>query len=186
MINDDPNYTPPTPEEIKATTAIFRLQTQVREAASWFFVVAALSVVNTLSFFFNGGLAFIFGLGITQIIDGIGSVVIEEMAQNGDNVASAVRIITIVLDLVVVAVFVGLGWLARKQVQWAFLVGLVLYGLDALLLLFASSYLDVVIHVYVLYRLFSGWRLCRQVNAQIALSMPNDSSPTPPSTTIIY
>ena len=45
---------------------------------------------------------------------------------------------------------------ARKAQQWAFLVGMALYALDALLMLYFRDILAAACHGYALYRMYSG------------------------------
>src|SRR5438067_7750738 len=45
----------------------------VRGGASWFYWIGALSIINTLVAMSGNGTRFIFGLGITQFIDAIGT-----------------------------------------------------------------------------------------------------------------
>src|SRR6266446_5826170 len=47
------------------------LERQRRNGASWFYWVAGLSVVNSVILMSGGRLSFLFGLGVTQVIDGL-------------------------------------------------------------------------------------------------------------------
>jgi hypothetical protein len=47
---------------------------------------------------------------------------------------------------------------------WAFIVGMVLYGLDALLTVLATYWLGVAFHAWVLFSLFVGLTAALQIN----------------------
>ena len=117
--------------------------------ASWFYWIAGLSLVNSISAFSGGGWRFIFGLGVTQVIDGIG------IKLGGSGIA-------LVMDLIVTGIFVLFGVFASKGQTWAFAVGSILFGLDGLLLVLAQDWISVAFHAYVLFRLFQGFQACRQ------------------------
>jgi len=46
-----------------------RVEQQLKGGASWFVWIAALSVINSVILLSGGTWSFIFGLGITQIVD---------------------------------------------------------------------------------------------------------------------
>ena len=64
------------------------------------------------------------------------------------------------LDLIINGFVVGvflLFWnFARKGQQWAFLVGMALYAIDALLMLYFKDILALAFHGYALYRMYTG------------------------------
>src|SRR5438874_281417 len=85
-----------------------------------------------------------------QAADSFGSVVIT---------GTTGTVIALLFDAVVAAGFAGLGLAARKAASWAFIVGMSIYGLDALLLAWATDWLSVAFHGLAL---FSLQRLSRQ------------------------
>ncbi|HWX18423.1 MAG TPA: DUF4339 domain-containing protein [Candidatus Binatia bacterium] len=124
----------------------------VKSGASWFYVVAVLSLVNTITAFIGMPIRFIVGLGITQVIDEFGSTV------DGGG-----KIVALLLDLLAAGVFVLFGIFANKAHKWAFIVGMVLFALDGLIFLLTQSWLGVAFHAFVLFCLFRGFRACRRV-----------------------
>jgi len=56
------------------------------------------------------------------------------------------------------------GLFARRGARWAFLVGMGLYLLDALLCLLQAEYLEIAAHAYALYRLFQGLQAAGQLS----------------------
>lgn len=127
---------------------------QLKSGASWFYWIAALSLVNSIAAFTGSDWRFIIGLGITQIFDAI-----------GQEIASAGKIVALVLDLVVAGVFVLFGVFANKGHLWAFIVGMVLFALDGLIFLLAQDWIGVGFHVFVLYCLFRGVQASRRLKA---------------------
>jgi hypothetical protein len=125
---------------------------QSNSGANWFLWIAGLSLINSLISLASGRLSFLVGLGVTQLIDGFAAGVAEQLGG-----ANAVKVIALFLDLIVAGFFVGLGLFARKQHTWAFVMGMVIYALDALIFILFQGWLSVLFHAYVLYRLYQGF-----------------------------
>jgi hypothetical protein len=124
----------------------------VKSGASWFYLIAVLSMINTIAAFSGSSWRFIVGLGITQLFDEFGST----MGGSG-------KIVALLLDLLAAAVFVLFGIFANKAHKWAFIVGMVLFALDGLIFLLTQSWLGVAFHAFVLFCLFRGFRACRRI-----------------------
>src|SRR5439155_24810880 len=90
----------------------------------------------------GSGIRFIFGLGIAQFVDAL--------ARQAGQTGFALRL---VINGGVAAVFVLFSNFARKGEQWAFIVGMGRYVIDALvMLLIRHDILAVAFHAYSLYR----------------------------------
>ena len=111
---------------------------RVRSAANWFFWIAALSLVNTVMVQMKANTVMALGLGITLAIDSFGGTT------------------AFVVSALCAGAFALLGWQARQFKLWPFYVGMVVYGLDALILFFVSAWLGLLIHAFVLFSLFAG------------------------------
>jgi hypothetical protein len=122
---------------------------QTLSGANWFFWIAALSMINSIIQLASGGFGFLAGLGVTQLIDGVAAGVSEQ-------VGGAATVIALLLDVMVAALFVGLGLFARKGQTWAFVLGMVLYALDGLIFLLVQSWPSFLFHLFVLYCLYRG------------------------------
>ena len=122
------------------------LVSRMKSGGSWFYWIAALSLVNSISAFTGGGWGFIVGLGITHLVTGI------------TNPPAALAI-----NVVIAGVFIALGVFANRAQLWAFIVGMVLYGLDGLLYAKVGAWLAAGFHVFVLFCLFNGFRAARQL-----------------------
>ena len=64
----------------------------------------------------------------------------------------------LIINGIVAGVFVLFWQFARKGQKWAFLVGMVLYAADGLLLVLFKDILSVAFHAYALYRMSSGFK----------------------------
>ena len=151
------------------SAAMLKLETQQLNGAHWFFWIAGLSLVNSAIIHAGGEWSFIIGLGITQFVDAIASAVAMDA---GAGPARAAQAVAIVADLVVAGLFVAFGILARKRHSWAFVVGMLLYGLDGLLFLLVRDWLSIGFHVFALVSLAAGLSAARQLGALDAPRAP--------------
>jgi hypothetical protein len=119
----------------------------VKGGASWFYWIGALSVINAVLGLSGASIQFIFGLGITEIFTAIGH-------QGGTTGGAAALVAT----LVVAGVFAIFGYFAGQGQKWAFIVGMLLYLGDGLLLLPAGLILSAAFHLWALFRMFMGYR----------------------------
>jgi GYF domain 2 len=130
------------------------LDARLRSGASWFYWIAALSLINSVATLLGAGWRLIVGLGITQIVDAFA----ERLGGGGLSVALA-------LNVLISGVFVVFGVLAYKRKLWAYAVGMGLYLLDGVIFAVASDWLAAAFHAFVLFRLFSGFRAAQQLSA---------------------
>ncbi len=148
-------------EQIEAR---MQLERKLKSGAGWFYWIAALSVINSVIALANGSWSFLFGLGATQLVDGI----VMGIANEAADMASVTRIFGFGLILVISGLYVAFGWLANRAKRWAFIVGMVLYAFDAVIMLMVSDFLGIAFHAWVLFGLFGGMRACAELNAQVA------------------
>ena len=149
------------------------LEKRFRNGASWFYWVAALSLVNSAVALFDGEWGFMFGLGVTQVVDAIAWSVAAEAPE----MAVASKAVSFGVDFLIVGVVALMGWLAHKRLAWVFVVGLVLYAFDALLFLFAGDFLSLAFHGWVFFAVTSGLLACRQLKALEAPPVQQAFSP---------
>ncbi len=130
----------------------------IRSSGSWFWWVAALSLVNTASVIFDLKYGMALGLGITQVVDALFS-----FDENGELVQIGVvgRSIHIGIVLAIAAAFYALGRFARNYSAVAFIVGMSLYALDALIFALVGDWIGVGFHAFVLFMLWGGYSLLR-------------------------
>ena len=127
---------------------------QLKSGATRFYWIAGLSLINSISAVSGADWRFLLGLGITQILDALGT-----------EIGSAGKVVVFALDLVVAGVFVLFGLFAHKRHLWAFIVGMILFALDGLIFVFVKDWLGIAFHVFALYCLFRGLKACRALQA---------------------
>lgn len=115
------------------------LESRLNSGASWFYWIAVLSFLNSVIVLSGNDWYFVVGLGITQIID----VVI------GSRTA-------LIFDTIVATVLITFGILAKNRNNWSFVAGMILYGLDAVLLLSFNNYLSFCFHMFALLGIYEG------------------------------
>jgi hypothetical protein len=147
-----------SPEQV-AALEMARRTAAFKGGANWFYWIAGLSIVNSVISLLQGGLGFIFGLGITQFVDAVGAAIVEE---RGDG-AGLIRIIALGVSVFFAGFFVLFGWLANQGMGWAFLIGMVLYALDGLLYLLVQDWLSLGFHGFALYCMFNGYTALRRL-----------------------
>ncbi len=133
-----------------------RAENALKGPASWFVTVAALSIVNSVLSMTGASIHFIFGLGITQLVDAV-----------AHQVGSAGYVLDLIINGVIAGVFVLIWKFARKGQGWAWYGGIALYALDGLLLLVFKDFLSVAFHAWALYRMSPGLKflpMIKQLN----------------------
>jgi len=162
--------TSPRPHD---TAVDIETEERLHSGANWYYWLAALSIINSVMAFSGSEWGFMFGLGITQIIDGISTGIVEGMGET----STLVKIVGLVISVGIAGVFALFGFFANKFHMWAFIIGILLYFIDALLLLLFSDFLGLAFHAWVLFSLFLGAKACRDLNR--SPSLKNSSPPAP-------
>jgi hypothetical protein len=85
-----------------------RAEQLVKSGAGWFLAIAGLSIVNSALTLSGAHFSFIFGLGITQVVDAVG--------QQGGRTGSTLGL---VVNAFIAGVFVLFWNFARKGEKWA-------------------------------------------------------------------
>jgi hypothetical protein len=136
-----------------------RAERVVKAGASWFLMVGVLSLINSVLSMSGAGIRFIFGLGIAQFVDAFA----RQAGQSG-------FALSLIINGCVAGVFVLFWNFARKGEQWAFMIGMGLYAVDALVMLMSQNLLPVAFHAYALYRIYRGMNgihVLKQFEAQL-------------------
>ncbi len=131
------------------------LEKRIKGCGSWFYWIAALTFLNSVSAFFGSEWGFYLGVSALQALD--------YAVQAAPTV---VRAIVVSVDLSVAAGIAFLGYLAMRRQAWPFLLGVILYGLDTLLNVFAllvgGSVIGLALHGWALFSLFLGFKAVRE------------------------
>jgi hypothetical protein len=122
-----------------------RAEQVVKNGAGWFLAIAGLSILNSVLTMSGTSFHFIFGLGVTEIVDAIGR-------QSGSTGSA----LGLVVNVFIAGLFLLFWNFARKGEKWAFLVGMALYAIDGLILVPFKDFLGVAFHAYALFRIYHG------------------------------
>jgi hypothetical protein len=142
----------------------------VARGANWFFWIAGLSVANTVLYLLGQSVFMVMGLASAAIASGFFQGIGNGL---GGGRGSVLGVVSGLLGaLLISSIFVGLGWAARKRMAWAFIVGMVLYALDALIWLAFRDYMSVLFHGLALVLIFQGFQaLVRRKAAPSAVAV---------------
>jgi hypothetical protein len=163
----------PDQQKVNSMSAIAELQRQVRIGASNFYWIAGLSMVNTLIVLFSANITFPIGLAITQIIGGIA----YQAGKSNISLTSMILVISLLINLGIAGLFALFGFGAVKQWRGAYVTGMILYGLDALLMLWFADYVGLLFHLFFLWLLFNGLLADRKLKQLTPPSGPDLSFP---------
>ncbi len=132
------------------------LQTELRESHekiynsyNWFKWIALLSLVNSVLMIMNSNITFIFGLAANIYLYVIGYELFGKFS-----------VITIICQLILPAIYFLLYKMNKSMKKWPIIVGVVLYGMDAILYLLSDDLLSIAFHIYVMYSILkSFWEI---------------------------
>ena len=130
------------------------LEQRMKNGANWFYWIAGLSLVNSLLFLAGTQVSFLGGLGISLVIDAL----VDGMIEAGG--PTFLRIVAVV-NLAFVAGFAFFGYYAGKRFGGAFVLGIILYLLDSILVLLFGDYLMAAFHAFALFFIIRGYLACR-------------------------
>lgn len=137
------------------------LEKRYRSGASWFFIIAGFSIVNSVFVLANIKRTFVIGLGITQVVDAIMAKVAEGLQGSGPAVAKGIGL---AVNVGIAGGFALLGVLAFKRMRWAVIVGMIPYAFDALLFLLVKDWLSIGFHALALFGLWSGLKAAKRLD----------------------
>lgn len=124
------------------------LSAGIKRSANWFYWIAGLSVVNTLSALSGSNWRFVLGLGITQLADA-----------TARDLGSSGRFVALIIDGMAAAFFILMGKFANERQKWAFVLGMIAFGLDTGFSLLFQDWIGAAFHAYVLYVIYRGFAL---------------------------
>lgn len=136
------------------------VESKARRGISWFFWIAGLSILNSILYIAGANLYFVIGLGITQFVDAVATGLIQEI---GVTYATLLHLIALGINIGFAGIFITAGLLSRKHYRWALIIGMVLYFMDAILMVLFQDWLGLAFHVLALFGLFGGLRALNQL-----------------------
>lgn len=144
----------------RVQAAVVELTRRMKSGASNFYWIAALSVINSLVLEFGGSSYFVVGLASTLIVD----TIFVEIARSAGEGSLVVKLIGLAISVFIAGIFALFGLFANRGKSWAFIVGMVLYVLDTLIMLGVREWMGLIFHGLFLFGLFGGWRALRELN----------------------
>jgi hypothetical protein len=135
---------PPVHAQIAATNS--DLEQRIRSGASWFYWIAALSLINSFLVMTKQTWGFAIGLGITRQID-------YELSHT--------PMVAFGLDLLATGTMAFFGHFAIKRHAWAFIIGLVLLVMDTALTIYQQAWLSVAFHVWAIVSIGMAFKASR-------------------------
>lgn len=160
-----PGDTPVRPTVIDPRDAVIP---RIQRGARWFLIIGVLSGINAALQIFGLNIRFIFGLGITQVVDAA-----AHGAENG-------TIIMVIVDGLFILMLVLCSKWAKTGSQGAFLGGMIAYALDGILLLLFSMFIDAAVHAYALWMIWQGYSASREFAQMQQAAQPGLSQPRLP------
>ena len=127
-------------------------RTSVMHAADWFFWLAILSVINSLIVYYYQVPNTPIALGITQWVDGTTSGFNATMSTSA-----------LVINILIAAALAGFGLLARRGSDIAFVLGIFLYVIDAVLMIGLKDFFGFGVHLIALFFLVKGLLASRHI-----------------------
>ncbi len=159
-----PSVQPLTPDAAiemqRMQSAIAELTRRMKSGANNFYWIAALSVINSLLIEFGGDIFFVVGLASTLIVDSV----FVEIAKSIPDGSIVVKLIGLAISICIAGIFGLFGLFGNRGRNWAFIVGMVLYVLDTLLMLAFGEWLGLIFHGFFLFGLFGGLRALNELN----------------------
>jgi hypothetical protein len=122
------------------------LESRVKSGGSWFYWVAGLSLLNSAISLAGQNLVFVVGLGVMQFVDYF-----------GNQIGMMGKILSLGVNIIIAAIIVLFGVLAQKKHAWAFIMGMILYALDGLLMLLIRDFMSFGFHCYALFCIYQGF-----------------------------
>jgi hypothetical protein len=170
-----PTPPPSSQSDVNKLMETATLQRRVKGGAANFYWIAGLSLINTLVYVFSTGLnlTFVVGLGITQVVDGFSVALAADLTQY----AIIIKAVGVLINLFIAGIFVLFGVFAAKGRKWAFVTGMVLYGLDALLLIAFQDVAGFIFHGLFLFFLLSGLLALNKLRKAIPQTVSDPSFP---------
>ena len=114
--------------------------------ANWFFWIVGLSIINTLISLTGTDWGFSLGVAATQVAD--------YLAYDGKSALG--RVFALGFDVLVFGFYALCGVQAMRGATWAFVLGLIFFALDTLLMLFMQQWIGLLLHGWAIFSIFTG------------------------------
>lgn len=122
-----------------------------KNSGSWFFWIAGCTLVNVSMTLTNGNFGLALGVSLVDVFPALLKAF------------SAPNEVFLISSLCLAAVFIGLfgllGKFASEGKSWAFIVGMLVFGVDTAICGLLQDWMGLGVHLFALYSLFIGLKL---------------------------
>lgn len=118
------------------------VERRIKNAASWFYWIAGITLIYGIVDILGGDREPIFGLAVP--------IAFAEGHDTADHIVAAI------CGVISLPTYCVIAFLAGKGARWAFIVGLAFYAIDTLVFVVTSHWISAACHVYALFRIFQG------------------------------
>jgi hypothetical protein len=152
---------PPAPDldQLAIIQKKLLLDNKIRSGVGWFYWIAGFSLINTIVYLLGFNLTFMIGLGATQIVDGLMTVLANRLGEGW----SIVRLTGLVIDICIAGVFILFGFFGRKRIRWPIILGIILYAIDGVIILLLKDYFGAAFHGLALFGIWSGLKSIKEL-----------------------
>ena len=130
------------------------LERRVKSGAGWFYWIAGFSIVNSILVATGSNWGFALSLGVTSLTDGLAA-----------EFGGSAKAVGIAFNFIACGILILFGFFAGKGHAWAFIIGMILLGLDTVLTGFLQMWLSLAFHVFALFCIFAGFKASRAQRA---------------------
>ena len=130
------------------------LERRVKSGSSWFYWIAAISLINSVAILSGQGWGLALGLGITREIDHAFS-----------EANTGAKAIAFGIDAIAAGTVALFGYFAGKGHAWSFIIGGGLLILDMVLTILQQSWLSTAFHAWAIFSIFLGFKASRAMRA---------------------
>jgi|GEM_PF-4367629 len=149
-------------------------------SAGWFLWIALCTIINIVLYSTNSD---------TRLALSADSVEVAAVLFNqfGGGTHEFKMIVTYIIGIIGAGIYFLLTKPASEGKIWAFIVGFILYGLDAILPLMMTQWVGLAIHAWALYSMFGGIMACANMGKNAAAAQaaaapaPESAAPAPES-----
>jgi hypothetical protein len=145
-ISDTENSTPTSDKLIRSSKEVALKFTYLDRAkfGTWLYITAAVTLINIILNIFVPYISLMLGLSSAHIVQNFATFLYYELN------SFIAPIIGYSINIFSILVFLGLGFLSRKGILWAYILGIILYGIDIIGYIFFLDFLSVFLHVLIL------------------------------------
>ncbi|MBL0312171.1 MAG: hypothetical protein IPP78_05530 [Holophagaceae bacterium] len=158
----------PSPDTQLSQTEIDAIHNKIQKqkthagGAGWFYWIAGLSLITSVVSLSGGTWSFLAGLGVTQLFDGFA------IGLTKSGIGDWIKVLGFFLDVLAAAVFVVIGYFAKKGSRATYITGMVLYGIDSAILLLFQEWIGLAFHAFALFQIWNGLAALGWLNASSA------------------